>query len=242
MKIVVFSGAGLSKESGIPTFRDSLSGLWENFKVDEVASPEGWYADKDKVLKFYEARWNNIKACEPNAAHKALAQLEKNHEVHHITQNIDDLLERAGCTNVWHIHGSIDQRKCSNPYCDYMVKHNKPVVLGDKCPNCKSQARPNVVWFGEFVDTNDKYVDGLRETADMFIGVGSSIQVHPAAGFVLYHFIDTKHKFFIDPDPNPRLIRIGYKVLTGKAAELVPTFVNTMEEFLAQHQPAVATA
>lgn len=231
MKIVVFSGAGLSKESGIPTFRDSTNGLWENFRVEEVATPEGWWANKNKVLKFYEARWHNIKACEPNAAHLAIAKLQEKHEVHNITQNIDDLLERAGCTRVWHIHGSIARRKCEDFRCIYSASHDKPVEHGDLCPMCESQCRPEVVWFGEIVNDNPGYLGELIKSADVFIGVGSSIQVYPAASFVLQHFIKTKHKFFIDPDPNPRLIRLGYDVFEGKAAEMMPKVISKLESY-----------
>src|ERR1039457_6488106 len=119
-RIVVFSGAGLSKESGIPTFRDCVDGLWHNYKIEEVATPKGWEKDQKKVLDFYAARWKNIKECEPNPAHKAIAKLQEKYEVTSITQNIDDLLERAGCKNVWHLHGQITQRKCEVYSCDYL--------------------------------------------------------------------------------------------------------------------------
>lgn len=235
MKIVVFSGAGLSKESGIPTFRDCVDGLWEQFKIEEVATPEGWDADKKKVLDFYAARFKNVADCEPNAAHQAIAKLEQQHEVHNITQNIDDLLERAGCTNVWHMHGQINRRKCewhnaiqykaAGYRCDYTAAHTTPVTLADLCPKCDGHLRPDVVWFNEYVDMKDDYVQDLVDTADVFIGVGTSAQIYPAANF-LYYFKGTPMKFFIDPNPSSRVQ--SYAIMQGSASEMMPQLTEEL--------------
>lgn len=193
--VVVFSGAGLSADSGIPTFRDS-NGLWHNHKVEDVATPDGWNRNRSLVLDFYAQRFENIKSCEPNDGHKALAALEKKYKVVNITQNIDDLLERAGCSQVWHLHGTILRRKCERHRditmldgdthfpCDYKESHEMPVKLGDLCIKCGSQMRPDVVWFHEAVDMHPNYLDALIKEAQVFIGVGTSAQVYPAAGLV----------------------------------------------------------
>lgn len=234
--IVIFSGAGLSKESGIPTFRDSKDGLWHNYKVEDVADIEGWKKDPQIVLKFYQHRWDNIKSCEPNDAHKAIASLEPHFNVINVTQNIDDLSERAGSTHVWHLHGSINYRKCEWHKsianldgdtifkCTYRVQHNEPVQFGEKCPECKinnvdSQLRPDVVWFGEAVDMRGNYLEDLAKVTDIFIGIGTSAQVHPAAG-LLFTFRNAKQKYFIDLDPPLRLQ--SFTRLKGTACEHMP--------------------
>lgn len=227
--IVVFSGAGLSQESGIPTFRDS-DGLWENHRVEDVASPEGWERDNQLVLDFYKQRFENIKNCEPNAAHKALARLEEKYDVFHITQNIDDLLERAGATNVTHIHGSINSRRCSG--CDYVADHEKPVELGELCTKCQTQLRPNVVWFGEPVyamDDTSKITDfvvKVKRLEGTFICVGTSAVVYPAAYLVGY-FSQVKNKYIVDVVN--RVIG-NYTTLVGKATEKIPELVDALME------------
>jgi len=210
--LVVFSGAGLSKESGVPTFRDAKDGLWENYRIEEVASQEGWQHDKKLVLEFYAARMANIRKCQPNEAHKAIARLQEKFHVLNITQNIDDLLERAGCEHVWHLHGSINSRKCERHHsigidhflCDFSAAQVEPVVLGELCPKCQGQLRPDIVWFGEAVDMRWHELADLAGKTDVFIGVGTSAQVYPAAG-VLDVFTEAKDKFFIDPHPPARL-------------------------------------
>jgi len=241
--VVVFSGAGLSAESGVPTFRDS-NGLWENHKVEDVASPEGWERDQDTVLRFYEERFNGIQKCEPNAAHLAIAKLQEKYNVINYTQNIDDLLERAGCKNVYHVHGSILQRKCSkhkscsvldgdlNYTCDYLETHDAPVKKGDLCPKCGAQARPNVVWFGEAVDMP---IDDCRELVrevkynhGVFITVGTSAQVYPAA-YLISFFAQCKNIYIIDKKPHKIS---GYTMLAGEAGTELPKLVEflMMEE------------
>lgn len=238
-KAVIFSGAGLSAESGIPTFRDS-NGLWENHRVEDVASPEGWTRDPELVLNFYKYRFEAIQKSEPNEAHKVIARLQEKFDVVNITQNIDDLLERAGCTNVMHLHGVITERKCSwhsnitnldgdiRYVCDYLEPQTEPVKLGDACPKCGSQLRPNVVWFGEAVDLGyDRIADLVREVKyndGVFICVGTSAQVAPASLLVPF-FSQVKNKYIVDKKP----IKVAdYVLLEGLAGEELPKLIDKL--------------
>jgi NAD-dependent deacetylase len=194
-KIVVFSGAGISAESGIQTFRDN-GGLWENHKIEEVATFEAWIKNKELVLNFYNQRRKQIMNACPNDAHKMIAELEKTHEVQVITQNIDDLHERAGSSNVLHLHGEIMKaRSTSNPQKIYSLNHWE-LKIGDLCEE-NSQLRPHIVWFGEAVPEMDKAYK-LTETADIFITIGTSLNVYPAANLI---HVAKPHitKFLIDP-------------------------------------------
>lgn len=182
-KIVVLSGAGISAESGISTFRDS-NGLWENHKIEDVATPEGWRKDKALVLKFYNDRRALARKVQPNAGHYALAELEKTHDVFIITQNVDDLHERAGSTNVLHLHGSLfESRSTLDPTLIYKMDHDE-IKVGDKCEK-GSQLRPNIVWFNEPVPAIEKAVD-ITFDCEAFIVVGTSLNVYPAAGLHTY--------------------------------------------------------
>jgi NAD-dependent deacetylase len=236
LNIVIFSGAGLSTESGIPTFRDS-GGLWEQHRIEDVASPEGWERNKKLVLDFYAMRFVKQAECLPNPAHHAIAELSEHHHVTNITQNIDTLLERAGCENVWHLHGRIDLQKCESHRslafqfdsgfdCEYKSQIQTPVQLGDTCPKCGGQLRPDIVWFGEPVDMREEYLIKLRDSADIFIGVGTSAQVYPAAG-LLPMFRRTKEKYFIDPHPQYDVLD-GYTVIKGSASEQLPALVKKL--------------
>jgi len=180
-KIVVFSGAGMSAESGLKTFRDS-DGLWEEYNVYEVATPEAWIADQEKVLHFYNLRRRQLLTAEPNAAHRALAELEAKADVRIITQNIDDLHERAGSISVLHLHGELRKARSSgNP--NYVVSiDGSELVRGDVCPS-GFQLRPHVVWFGEAVPMMEPAVEWVRE-ADRLLVIGTSLNVYPAAGLV----------------------------------------------------------
>lgn len=238
---VVFSGAGLSAESGIPTFRDS-NGLWENHKVEDVASPEGWAKNPQIVLDFYAARFGAVQQAQPNAGHLAIAALEEKYKVINITQNIDDLLERAGCSNIIHLHGSLHERKCSkhsscssldgdiNFQCDYLERQTTPVVTGDLCPKCSSALRPNVVWFGEAVnfpaDDCREMVKEVKYNNGVFITVGTSAQVYPAA-YLIPFFSQVKNKYIIDKSPQ----RVGdYTLLSGSAGTVLPELVHNLLE------------
>lgn len=176
-KLTIFSGAGVSAESGIPTFRDG-NGLWENYKVEDVATPEGWKKDRKVVLQFYNERRKKLHEVQPNEAHNIIAELEKHFDVTIITQNIDDLHERAGSTNVLHLHGQLLQsRSTFDPSLTFPCTGD--INEGDKCPK-GSQLRPDVVWFGESVQNMNKATEVVTET-DYLVVVGTSLQVYPAA-------------------------------------------------------------
>lgn len=179
--IVVLSGAGISAESGLPTFRDS-DGLWQNHSFFQLASIHGWRKDRGTVLEFYNQRRQQVRAAEPNAAHYALVELAKHFRVSIITQNIDDLHERAGSENVLHLHGEIlKARSSANSKLVYSLG-DKDIHLGDRCER-GSQLRPHVVWFGETVTEFSK-AKKLVEQADLFLVVGTSLSVYPAASLV----------------------------------------------------------
>ena len=192
-KIIVLTGAGISAESGIATFRDA-GGLWEGHDIKEVASPEGWRQNKALVLDFYNKRRAQLKDCVPNAAHIALVELEKMFDVHIITQNVDDLHERAGSKNVLHLHGELKKvRSTIDP--NLIYDWDKDIKIGDVCEK-GSQLRPHIVWFGEDVPLIGKAAE-LSSKADIYIIIGTSLVVYPAAGLVNYAH-DTVPKFVID--------------------------------------------
>ena len=197
MKIAVLTGAGVSAESGIKTFRDS-DGLWEGHDVMEVASPEGFERNPFLVLDFYNQRRRQLLTVQPNAAHIALAELEKNHEVTIITQNVDDLHERAGSTNVIHLHGELLKVRSTFDE-DLILDWKEDLNLGDFCEH-NHQLRPHIVWFGEMVPMIETATE-IVEQADTIIIVGTSMQVYPAAGLVQYAKDDAKI-YFVDPKPS----------------------------------------
>lgn len=198
LKLVVFSGAGMSAESGIGTFRDS-GGLWEQYNIEDVATPEAKKKDPDLVTNFYNMRRKNILEASPNKAHKLISDLEELIDVRVITQNIDDLHERAGSTSVLHLHGNIRYSKSSGPdqEKEYYRVDGWKLNKEDKCPD-GYRLRPHVVWFGEAVPAYDNAVDVLK-TADILIVIGTSLMVYPAAGLIHYADNATK-KFLIDPN------------------------------------------
>ena len=197
MKIAVLTGAGVSAESGIKTFRDS-DGFWEGHDVMEVASPEGFARNPAVVLDFYNQRRRQLLTVQPNTAHFALAELESKHDVTIITQNVDDLHERAGSTNVVHLHGELLKvRSTLNE--DLVLDWKKDLNLGDCCEN-NHQLRPHIVWFGEMVPMIEVAVE-IVEQADTIIIVGTSMQVYPAAGLVQYAKSDAQI-YFVDPKPS----------------------------------------
>ena len=193
-KILVFTGAGVSAESGIPTFRAS-DGLWCNHNISEVATPEGWEMDQQKVLNFYNERRSDILKSEPNEAHKIIADLEKNFDVTVVTQNIDDLHERAGSTKVVHLHGEILKvRSTGNP--NLVYERRGDLEEGEVCEE-GHQLRPHIVWFGEIPENLD-YAAWSASEADICIIVGTSMQVYPAAGIPLLVRNGTPI-YYIDP-------------------------------------------
>ncbi|GAB4491924.1 MAG: NAD-dependent deacylase [Saprospiraceae bacterium] len=197
-KIVVLTGAGISAESGIKTFRDS-DGLWENHRIEDVATPEGWYKNPELVLEFYNQRRAQLFEVQPNDGHRALADLEKNFEVHVVTQNVDDLHERAGSTRVLHLHGELRKVR-STRYPDLIYDWDKDLKMGDNCER-GAQLRPHIVWFGEAVPMLEPAAD-LASEADVFIIVGTSLQVYPAASLMVYA---PRHIPFFYVDPRPQV-------------------------------------
>ncbi len=181
--IVVFTGAGISAESGLRTFRDA-DGIWEQYAIEEVATPEAWTKNPRKVLEFYNQRRQQVRQARPNAAHYALAELADYYRVSIITQNIDDLHERAGSSNVLHLHGEImKSRSTKDPRLLYALG-DRDIDLGDKC-ELGSQLRPHVVWFHEDVPEFEKAITITRQ-ADLFVVIGTSLTVYPAASLLEY--------------------------------------------------------
>ena len=194
-KLVVLTGAGVSAESGIRTFRDS-NGLWENHDIMEVASPEGWRRNRTLVQEFYNQRRKQARECQPNAAHLTLAELENHLDVQIITQNVDDLHERAGSTKVLHLHGELQKAQSTlDPRLVYPLEHWE-IREGDKCEK-GSQLRPFIVWFGEAVPMMVPAMELARQ-ADYFLVLGTSLQVYPAASLIDY-VPKSAEKFLIDP-------------------------------------------
>jgi NAD-dependent deacetylase len=182
-RLIILTGAGMSSESGIKTFRDS-GGLWEEYDVTEVATPQAWSKNRDLVLRFYNERRRQLEGCKPNAGHIGLAMLEKHFDVRIITQNIDDLHERAGSTNILHLHGELTKaRSTADPSLIYNIGY-KDINPGDTCEK-GSQLRPHIVWFGEAVPMMDEAVE-ITSEADIFVVIGSSLNVYPAAGLINY--------------------------------------------------------
>ncbi|MCD7932827.1 MAG: NAD-dependent deacylase [Tannerellaceae bacterium] len=184
-KLVVLTGAGMSAESGIATFRDS-DGLWEKYRVEDVATPEAFAANPELVLRFYNQRRKQLLTCQPNDGHRGLAALEKDFDVHIITQNVDDLHERAGSTNVLHLHGEL-MKACpvNNTSKWYPVDPENPEINpGDKDAD-GNQLRPYIVWFGEAVPMIDPAIR-LVEKSDILVVIGTSLNVYPAAGLLNY--------------------------------------------------------
>ena len=217
-KLVVLTGAGISAESGIQTFR-AADGLWEGHNVMDVATPEGWRKHQELVLKFYNDRRRQLGTVKPNLGHTTLADLEKHFEVHIITQNVDDLHERAGSSNVLHLHGRLDQVRSVNNSTKIMDWKGdlKTGDLDDK----GFQLRPHIVWFGEDVPALEQALQ-LTQNADFFAVIGTSLQVYPAAGLIQFTPFGIPF-FYIDP--NPADIpdkKKNFEILPLKATEGVP--------------------
>jgi NAD-dependent deacetylase len=226
MKIVVLTGAGISAESGVPTFRDA-DGLWEGHRVEDVATPEAYDAQPSAVHRFYDARRAALAAVEPNPAHHALARLEERlgDDLLVVTQNIDDLHERAGLTRVWHMHGELLSALCRG------CRRRTPWTgdLGDypPCPHCGvSELRPDVVWFGEIPYGMDQIQVALA-SADLFVSVGTSGAVYPAAGFVQYAALHGARTLELNLQPSEGTHHFD-EARHGRAGELVPAWVDSL--------------
>lgn len=227
-KLVVLTGAGISAESGIKTFRDS-DGLWEGYNVNDVATPEGWYTNPELVLDFYNQRRKQLKEVQPNFGHLILTELEEYFDVFVITQNVDDLHERAGNKNVLHLHGELLKVRSTKDY-NHQMDWTEDLFLADVDAN-NNQLRPHIVWFGEEVPALEIAME-ITLNADILVIIGTSLQVYPAAGLMHY----TKPEipiYYIDPKPIsipnlnnpidiiPEMASVGMKILKKK---LLATF------------------
>ncbi len=223
-KLVIFTGAGVSAESGLQTFRDS-DGLWEQYRIEDVATPQAFRKNRKLVLDFYNLRRRQIIEASPNAAHLAIAGLENLFSTHVITQNIDDLHERAGSSHVLHLHGEITKARSSlNPTIIYNIG-GKDIVDGDVC-ELGSQLRPHIVWFGELVPEIDRAAQIISE-ADILIVIGTSLAVYPAAGLIDYARFECR-RFFIDPKANSG--SSGFTIIQKGACEGMPLVIRLLEE------------
>lgn len=229
-KITVLTGAGVSAESGISTFRDS-DGLWENHNVEDVASIEGWYRNPSLVLDFYNARRAQLPDVRPNAAHAAIAGLEKDYDVTVVTQNVDNLHERAGSTRIIHLHGELTKVRPEN-CCNERDGFSEDTVfdigadaihIGDLAPN-GAQLRPHIVWFGEAVPKIEAAIEAV-EAADILLIVGTSLQVYPAAGLYRYAKSGTPI-YIIDPK--------DISVRDGRITHIKDVATKGMQTFLEQ--------
>ena len=221
-KMVVLTGAGISAESGLKTFRDS-NGLWEGHDVMQVASPEGWHQNRALVLDFYNKRRSQLKTVKPNAAHHALVDLEQKFDVDIVTQNVDDLHERAGSSSVIHLHGELLKARSTADE-NLVIDWHEDLCEGDLCQK-NSQLRPHIVWFGELVPLLDTAIK-LTAKADYVIIVGTSMQVYPAASLINYAKREAQI-FFIDPNPSIESQK-NLQVIAEKASVGVPTLVEKL--------------
>ncbi len=224
-RIVVLTGAGMSAESGLRTFRE-MGGLWEEYDVYEVASPAAWERDRALVLRFYNERRKQLLEVHPNQGHKLLAELEEKYEVRIITQNVDDLHERAGSTHVLHLHGELRKsRSTADPGLIYEIE-GWELKEGDCCEK-GSQLRPHVVWFGEAVPAIEEAAR-LAGTAELFLIIGTSMNVYPAAGLI--HYVPEGVPIYvIDPAEIPLPDHSGITVIREKAGEGMKEFIRQLD-------------
>lgn len=228
MKIAVLTGAGISAESGLQTFRDA-DGMWHNYKIEEVASIDGWRKDKKTVLEFYNQRRKQLKGVQPNKAHIALKELAEFHNVQIITQNVDDLHERAGNKDIIHLHGELLKVRSSK--FEHLVYYwENDLVMGDFCEK-GHQLRPHIVWFGEAVPLLDKAATIVSQ-ADAVIIVGTSLQVYPAASLI-FHARQNAEIYYIDLEAENVISKVGLKnirIISEKATIGVPLLVEELKK------------
>lgn len=225
--LVVLTGAGISAESGIPTFRDS-DGLWEGHRVEDVATPEGWHKNQKLVLEFYNQRRKKALEVKPNRGHEILAELEKHFKVTIVTQNVDNLHERAGSSNVIHLHGSLfESRSTLDERLIYAIK-GWELKIGDKCEK-GSQLRPNIVWFGEQVPLIE-VASVHASCADVFLVVGTSLVVYPAAGLIHSVPFETP-KYVVDPKLLDVASRPYLKMIQEKGSVGLEKIKNELLEY-----------
>lgn len=233
MKLYFFTGAGVSAESGIPTYRDAVDGLWYNHKIEDVATHQALVKNPQRVYDFFNAMSKKLKDHEPNSAHIAIAELEKEHDVVVVTQNVDDLHERAGSTKVIHLHGNLSQMRSSprigrgrTQYYPY----DKDIKVGDLAED-GTQLRPHVVLFGEQVP-NMLAAQNQIDDSDMLIIIGTTLDVYPAASVVECFLHDRKPVYYIDPNPKFDIDHVKQHVnyITKKATEGIVEFVETFNK------------
>lgn len=223
-KIVILTGAGMSQESGISTFRDD-DGLWKKHRFEDLASPQAWHSKPGLVMEFYNARRKQLFEVEPNAGHKALVNLEAKYEVQIVTQNVDDLHERAGSSHVLHLHGELKKvRSTKDPSLIYELDHWE-LKIGDTCEK-GSQLRPHIVWFGESVPMIEPAVN-IVANADIIIVIGTSMVVYPAASLVEYAQKGIP-QYYIDPKAHQVGGMSNMTLIAKKAVEGVPKLVNEL--------------
>jgi NAD-dependent deacetylase len=218
-KIAIFTGAGVSKESGVQTFRDSVDGLWENHRIEDVCTLDGWRKNREKVLNFYNDRRRQLPTVEPNGAHKALVSLEDKYDVTIVTQNVDDLHERAGSTNVIHLHGELTKARSSfynhkpSPIDNVIDIGYNDINIGDKCPVTDSQLRPHIVWFGEYpFNVNEAY--SAIYNADILLIIGTSLQISYTLDMLnnVKRMPEQTEIYYIDPSPMNYLDNYGLTI------------------------------
>ncbi len=230
-KLVVFSGAGMSAESGINTFRDS-DGLWEQYRIEDVATPQAWARDPQLVQCFYNARRKNILEAEPNTAHLQIAQLQQDYDVHVITQNIDDLHERAGSSKVIHLHGNIRLAKTSGPDAqsttEFYPVEETDLDLNKHFCTAGYPLRPHVVWFGEAVPAYAEAQNCVQD-ADIFVVIGTSLQVYPVAGLI--HDIPAScQAYYIDPKADQQQLPVQFHKITQTATHGMQQLIQLLEK------------
>jgi len=222
VRIVVLTGAGISAESGLATFRDA-DGLWEGHRPEDVATPEAFAYDRTLVQRFYDERRASLERVRPNDAHRALAELERHFgdDLLLVTQNVDDLHERAGSRRVIHMHGSLRHVRCE--VCEHRFEHTGALVHEPECPECDRAAlRPDIVWFGEYPHGMDDIHEALTEV-EVFAAIGTSGVVYPAAGFVDYAHASGAHTFELNLVPTGGDFHTSW---AGPATEVVPRWVE----------------
>jgi NAD-dependent deacetylase len=227
-KLVVLTGAGVSAESGLKTFRDS-DGLWENYRVEEVASIEGWYRNPSLMLDFYNQRRRQLENAKPNGAHKGLAKLESRYDVCIVTQNVDNLHEKAGSSNVLHLHGELTKACSSRDKSHVTDIGYRDILIGEKAAD-GSQLRPYIVWFGEEVPELGNAIY-LASSADVFVIIGTSLNVYPAAGLIDYVPSECPI-YIIDPNQVGRTLPKNCTVIREQAVKGVGILSDYLESLL----------
>ncbi len=223
-KLVILSGAGMSAESGIKTFRDD-DGLWRSHRFEDLATPQAWHRNPELVMEFYNERRKQLFEVAPNAGHHALVKLEEKYDVQIVTQNVDDLHERAGSSKVLHLHGELKKaRSTTNPSLVYELKHWE-LKMGDTCDE-GSQLRPHIVWFGEAVPNISTAIQYAKK-ADIFLVVGTSLQVYPAAG--LLDYVSSQNPvYLVDPKASAPSYMTNLNIIRETAANGLPALVEQL--------------